>query len=49
MQILTWIIVVIAGFGVAYGATAAFGAWRWASATNDLVAQLEAGDRKSVV
>jgi hypothetical protein len=43
MQILTWIIVVVAGLGLAYGATAAFGTWRWSITTRDLVAQLEAG------
>ena len=43
MQILTWIIVVIAGLGLAYGAAFAFGAWQWANTTRDLVARLEAG------
>ena len=43
MQILTWIIVVIAGLGLAYAAAFAFGAWQWANTTRDLVAQLDAG------
>ncbi len=43
MQILTWIIVVIAALGLAYGAAFAFGAWQWANTTRDLVTQLDAG------
>ena len=43
MQILTWVISIIAGLGLAYGAVAAFGAWRWSVAIGDLVAQLDAG------
>ncbi len=43
MQILTWLIIVIAGLGLAYGAAFAFGAWQWANTTRDLVARLEAG------
>jgi hypothetical protein len=43
MQIVTWALVFIAGLGLAYGAAAAFGAWRWSSATGDLVAKLAAG------
>jgi hypothetical protein len=43
MQIATWILVVIAGLGLTYAATAAFGAWRWTGGTRDLVAQLEEG------
>jgi hypothetical protein len=43
MQIVTWIVVVIAGLGLTYAATAAFGAWRWSGAAVDLVAKLESG------
>jgi hypothetical protein len=43
MHILTWTVVAIAGLGLAYGAASAFGAWRWSTATRDLVAQLDAG------
>jgi hypothetical protein len=43
MQIATWILVVIAGLGLTYAVTAAFGAWRWSGGTRDLVAQLEEG------
>ncbi len=40
---LTWVLVTLAGLGLAYGAVFAFGAWRWSWATGDLVAQLNAG------
>ena len=43
MQILKGGFAVIAGLGLAYGAASAFGAWRWANDTRDLVVQLQAG------
>jgi hypothetical protein len=43
MHIVTWILVVIAGIGLAYASAAAFGAWRWSGGARDLVAQLEEG------
>ena len=43
MQILKGALVVVAGLGVTYAAASAFGAWRWAAATSDLVARLTAG------
>ena len=49
MPILTWLIVVIAGLGLAYAAALAFGAWRWSGATHELLAQLEAGRVAPVV
>jgi hypothetical protein len=43
MQILTWVLVVIAGLALAYASASAFGAWQWANTTRGLVARLDAG------
>jgi hypothetical protein len=43
MHILTWMVVIIAGLAIVYGAVSAVGAWRWATVTHDLVAKLDAG------
>jgi hypothetical protein len=43
MHILTWMVVIIAGLAIVYGAASAFGAWRWSMAARDLVAKLDAG------
>ena len=40
---MMWTLVVIAGIAAAYAAAFAFGAWRWAGTTRDLVARLDAG------
>jgi hypothetical protein len=49
MHILTWVIVIVAGLAIAYGAASAFGTWRWSTAARDLVAKLDAGRMAPVV
>jgi hypothetical protein len=43
MTLLKWTLIVIAGFGAAYAAAFAFGAWRWSGTTRELLAALDAG------
>ncbi len=43
MQILKGTLIILAGLGAAYATASAFGSWRWTSATDGLVAQLNAG------